>query len=99
MFADEFHFFLQYPDGQIRVWGHRGERLLNCCVMHRHTGPAPSNIVWGGIALKILGITSVFDHEICEQANQQLNELYESKKDSPEELSKKIEACKFLTNR
>ncbi len=58
-------------------------------------------------ALKILGITSFSDHEICEQAKQQLNELYKNnftilshlvKKDSPEELSKKIEACKFLTN-
>ncbi|GFV97679.1 hypothetical protein TNCV_2312661 [Trichonephila clavipes] len=24
-----------------------GERLLNCCVMHRHTGPAPGIMVWG----------------------------------------------------
>jgi hypothetical protein len=29
-------------------------------------------------ALRILGITSVSDHEICEQAKQQLNELYKS---------------------
>lgn len=57
-------------------------------------------------ALKILGITSFSDHEICEQAKQQLNELYKNnftilshlvKKDSPEEPSKKIEACKLLT--
>ncbi|GFW96340.1 transposable element Tcb1 transposase [Trichonephila clavipes] len=23
--------------------------MLNSCVMHRHTGPAPSNMVWSGI--------------------------------------------------
>ncbi|GFT45142.1 transposable element Tcb1 transposase [Trichonephila clavipes] len=23
--------------------------MLNSCVMHRHTGPAPSIMVWGGI--------------------------------------------------
>ncbi|GFW47421.1 transposable element Tcb1 transposase [Trichonephila clavipes] len=27
----------------------RGEMMLNSCVMHRHTGPAPSIMVWGGI--------------------------------------------------
>ncbi|GFU94755.1 transposable element Tcb1 transposase [Trichonephila clavipes] len=31
---------LQHPDGRIRVWRHRGERMLNNCVMHRPTGPA-----------------------------------------------------------
>ncbi|GFV78578.1 hypothetical protein TNCV_1888841 [Trichonephila clavipes] len=37
--------------GQIRIWKHRDERLLNCCVLHRHTCPAPGIIVWGGIEL------------------------------------------------
>ncbi|GFT41540.1 transposable element Tcb1 transposase [Trichonephila clavipes] len=46
---DEFRFCLQHQDGRIRVWRHRGERLLNCCVMHRQTGPVPSIMVWGGI--------------------------------------------------
>ncbi|GFT29772.1 transposable element Tcb1 transposase [Trichonephila clavipes] len=36
-------------DGRIRVWRHRGERMLNSCVMHHHTGPAPDIMVWGGI--------------------------------------------------
>ncbi|GFU34317.1 transposable element Tcb1 transposase [Trichonephila clavipes] len=36
VFTDEPCFCLQHYDGQIRVWRHRGERLLNCCVMHRH---------------------------------------------------------------
>ncbi|GFT29589.1 transposable element Tcb1 transposase [Trichonephila clavipes] len=32
---------LQHHDGRIRVWRHRGERMLNSSVMHRHTDPAP----------------------------------------------------------
>ncbi|GFT98703.1 transposable element Tcb1 transposase [Trichonephila clavipes] len=43
------HFCLQHYDGRIRVWRHRGEKLLNCSVMHRHTGPAPGIMAWGGI--------------------------------------------------
>ncbi|GFY21006.1 transposable element Tcb1 transposase [Trichonephila clavipes] len=27
----------QHHDGQIQVWRHRGDRLLNSCVIHRHT--------------------------------------------------------------
>ncbi|GFV96734.1 transposable element Tcb1 transposase [Trichonephila clavipes] len=40
---------LQHHDGWIRVWRHRGETMLNSCVMHHHTGPAPGIMVWGGI--------------------------------------------------
>ncbi|PRD33306.1 UNVERIFIED_CONTAM: Transposable element Tcb1 transposase [Trichonephila clavipes] len=40
---------LQHHYGRIRVWRYRGERMLNSCVMHRHTGPAPGIMVWGGI--------------------------------------------------
>ncbi|GFW31783.1 transposable element Tcb1 transposase [Trichonephila clavipes] len=47
--TDESRFCLQHHDGQIRVWRHRGESMLNSCVMHRHTGPAPRIMVWGGI--------------------------------------------------
>ncbi|GFT22178.1 transposable element Tcb1 transposase [Trichonephila clavipes] len=36
---------LQHRDGRIRVWRHRGERMLNSCVMHRHTGPAPGIMI------------------------------------------------------
>ncbi|GFV64528.1 transposable element Tcb1 transposase [Trichonephila clavipes] len=50
VFTDESRICLQHHDGRMRVWRHRGERMLNSCVMHRHTGPAPSIImVWGGI--------------------------------------------------
>ncbi|GFX26041.1 transposable element Tcb1 transposase [Trichonephila clavipes] len=47
--TDESRIYLLHHDGWIRVWRHRGERMLNSCVMHRHTGPAPGIIVWGGI--------------------------------------------------
>ncbi|GFT55009.1 transposable element Tcb1 transposase [Trichonephila clavipes] len=49
VFTDESHICLQHHGGRIRVWRHRGERMLNSCVMHRHTGPDPSIMVWGDI--------------------------------------------------
>ncbi|UYV75812.1 hypothetical protein LAZ67_13001425 [Cordylochernes scorpioides] len=49
VFTDESRFCLQHHGGRIRVWRHRGERILNSCVMQRHTGPAPGFMVWGGI--------------------------------------------------
>ncbi|GFT21187.1 transposable element Tcb1 transposase [Trichonephila clavipes] len=47
--TDESRIFLQHHDGRIRVWRHRGERMLNSCVMHSSTGPEPGIMVWGGI--------------------------------------------------
>ncbi|GFW40083.1 transposable element Tcb1 transposase [Trichonephila clavipes] len=49
VFTDESRICLQHYDGRIRVWRHRGDRMLNSGVMHRHTGPAPGIMVWGGI--------------------------------------------------
>ncbi|UYV78932.1 hypothetical protein LAZ67_17000304 [Cordylochernes scorpioides] len=49
VFSDESRFCLQHHHDRIRVRRNRGERMLNSCVMHRHTGPAPGIIVWGGI--------------------------------------------------
>ncbi|GFU27724.1 transposable element Tcb1 transposase [Trichonephila clavipes] len=49
VFIDESRICLQHHNGQIRVWRHRGERMLNSCVMHRHTGPTLGIMVWGGI--------------------------------------------------
>ncbi|GFS49312.1 transposable element Tcb1 transposase [Trichonephila clavipes] len=49
VFTDESRICLQHHDGRIRVWRHGGERMLNSCVMHRHTGPAPGIMVWDGI--------------------------------------------------
>ncbi|GFY33274.1 transposable element Tcb1 transposase [Trichonephila clavipes] len=48
-FTDKSHFCLQHHDGRLRVWRHRGERLLNCCLMYRPTGPAPGIMVCVGI--------------------------------------------------
>ncbi|GFX39561.1 FLJ37770-like protein [Trichonephila clavipes] len=49
VFTDESRICLQHHDGWIRVCRHRGERMLNSCVMHHHTGPALGIMVWGGI--------------------------------------------------
>ncbi|GFT22516.1 transposable element Tcb1 transposase [Trichonephila clavipes] len=49
VFTDESRICLQHHDGRIRVWRHRGERMLSSCVMHRHTGPAPGIMVWSSI--------------------------------------------------
>ncbi|GFS83703.1 transposable element Tcb1 transposase [Trichonephila clavipes] len=49
VFTDESRICLQHRHGQIRVWRHRGDRMLNSCVMLRHTDPVPGIMVWGGI--------------------------------------------------
>ncbi|GFX80755.1 transposable element Tcb1 transposase [Trichonephila clavipes] len=49
VFTDESRICLQHHDGRIRVWRNRGERMLSSCVMHRHIGPTPGIMVWGGI--------------------------------------------------
>ncbi|GFX45440.1 transposable element Tcb1 transposase [Trichonephila clavipes] len=49
VFIDESRICLQQYGGRIRVWRHRGERMLNSCVMHHHNGPAPDIMVWGFI--------------------------------------------------
>ncbi|GFX48017.1 transposable element Tcb1 transposase [Trichonephila clavipes] len=49
VFTDESRICLQHHDGRIRVWRHRGERMLSSCVMHHHTDPVPGIMVWGGI--------------------------------------------------
>ncbi|GFY15978.1 uncharacterized protein TNCV_1286231 [Trichonephila clavipes] len=49
VFTDESRICLQHHDGRNRVWRHHGERMLNSCVIHRHSGPAPGIMVWGGI--------------------------------------------------
>ncbi|GFV38451.1 transposable element Tc3 transposase [Trichonephila clavipes] len=49
VFTDESRICLQHHNGRIRVWRHRGERMPNSRVMHRHTSPAPDIMLWGGI--------------------------------------------------
>ncbi|UYV79102.1 hypothetical protein LAZ67_17001132 [Cordylochernes scorpioides] len=41
VFYDGSRSCLQHQYGRIRVRRHRGERILNRCIMHRRTGPAP----------------------------------------------------------
>ncbi|GFV51888.1 transposable element Tcb1 transposase [Trichonephila clavipes] len=66
VFTDESRICLQHHDGRIRVWRHRGERMLNSCVMQRHTDPALGIIVWGGIGYhsrtSLVRITGTFKH-------------------------------------
>ncbi|GFU25035.1 transposable element Tcb1 transposase [Trichonephila clavipes] len=49
VFTADSRICLQQHDGRIQVWRAREERMLNSCVMHRHTGPAPDIMIWGGI--------------------------------------------------
>ncbi|GFX24000.1 transposable element Tcb1 transposase [Trichonephila clavipes] len=49
VFTGESRICLQHHNGRIRVWRHRGERMLISCIMHRHTGPASGIMVWGSI--------------------------------------------------
>ncbi|GFT81421.1 transposable element Tcb1 transposase [Trichonephila clavipes] len=48
-FTDESRICLQHHGGRIRVWRHRGERMLNSFAMHRHTGSAPGIMLGGDI--------------------------------------------------
>ncbi|GFT84539.1 transposable element Tcb1 transposase [Trichonephila clavipes] len=48
-------------------WRHRGGRMLNSCVMHRHTGPALGIMVWGGIGYHsrtpLVGIVGILNRQ------------------------------------
>ncbi|GFV76663.1 transposable element Tcb1 transposase [Trichonephila clavipes] len=46
-------FCLHHQNGRIRVWRHRGERILTACICLRHTGPSPGVMIWG-----VIGYTS-----------------------------------------
>ncbi|GFX18628.1 transposable element Tcb1 transposase [Trichonephila clavipes] len=49
VFTDESRICLQHHDSRIRVWRHRGQRMLHSCVMHHHIGPATGIMVWSDI--------------------------------------------------
>ncbi|GFU62427.1 transposable element Tcb1 transposase [Trichonephila clavipes] len=49
VFIDESRICLQQHDGRIGVWRHRGERMLNTCVMYHYTGSIPGIMVRGSI--------------------------------------------------
>ncbi|GFW17312.1 transposable element Tc1 transposase [Trichonephila clavipes] len=59
VFTDESRICLQHHDGRIRIWRHRGERMLNSCVIHRHTGPAPGIM---GLATAIFQLDNARPH-------------------------------------
>ncbi|GFV43833.1 transposable element Tcb1 transposase [Trichonephila clavipes] len=66
VFTGESRICLQQHVGRIRVWIHRGERRLNNCVIHHHTGPALGIMAWGGIGyhsrtplVRVAGVISV----------------------------------------
>ncbi|GFU72376.1 transposable element Tcb1 transposase [Trichonephila clavipes] len=46
IFTDESRICRQHHNGRIRLWIHRGDRLLKSCVMHNHTGAEPGIMVW-----------------------------------------------------
>ncbi|GFW32515.1 transposable element Tcb1 transposase [Trichonephila clavipes] len=52
VFTDESRICLQHHDGRIRVWKHRGERMLNSCIMHRHTGPVQGIMVCSAVGYR-----------------------------------------------
>ncbi|GFS52869.1 transposable element Tcb1 transposase [Trichonephila clavipes] len=57
VFTDESRICLQHHDGWIQVWRHRGEKMLNSCAMHRHTGPAPAPRCWSQMSFLTLAAT------------------------------------------
>ncbi|GFU72933.1 transposable element Tcb1 transposase [Trichonephila clavipes] len=62
VFTDESHICLQHHDGRIRVWRHRGERMLNSYVMHHHTGSAPGIM---GLVTAIFQLDNARPHLAC----------------------------------
>ncbi|GFW40115.1 transposable element Tcb1 transposase [Trichonephila clavipes] len=59
VFTDKSRICLQHHDGRIRFWRHRGERMLNSCVIHHHTDPAP------GLATAIFQQDNARSHVAC----------------------------------
>ncbi|GFW37804.1 transposable element Tcb1 transposase [Trichonephila clavipes] len=73
----------------IRVWRHCGKRLLNCCVMHRHTGSAPSIMpienVWSILAQRLTQDTppaatpdQLWQYVDCVPPKDTFNHLFDS---------------------
>ncbi|GFW83834.1 hypothetical protein TNCV_1491751 [Trichonephila clavipes] len=62
VFTDESRNCLQHHDSRIGVWTQRGERILNHCVMPRHTGPEPGIMVLEPVTLRYLQalVTAIF---------------------------------------
>ncbi|GFS81751.1 transposable element Tcb1 transposase [Trichonephila clavipes] len=88
--TDESRICLQHHNGRIQVWIHRGEKMLNSCVMHRHIVPAPCVTVLGGIGyhsrnplVRITAVTSDQLWQLVEAAfsavpQEHIQSLFES---------------------
>ncbi|GFX27107.1 transposable element Tcb1 transposase [Trichonephila clavipes] len=57
VFTDESCIYLQHHDDRIRVWRHRGERMLNSCDLNRH--PVLHWVLWYGAGLA----TAIFQQD------------------------------------
>ena len=47
--TDEPRYRVQYSEGRIRVWRHRGGRMLPTCIRYLHKSPVLGVIDWGAI--------------------------------------------------
>ena len=52
VFSDELRLCLLHHDSRIPVRWHRGERMLEKCIRHHHTGPSPGMMVSHAIGCK-----------------------------------------------
>ncbi|GFU49883.1 transposable element Tcb1 transposase [Trichonephila clavipes] len=62
VFTDESRICLQHHDDRIPVCRHRGERMLNSCVMHRHNVSTPGIM---GLATAIFQQDNARPHVAC----------------------------------
>ncbi|PRD33294.1 UNVERIFIED_CONTAM: hypothetical protein NCL1_17969 [Trichonephila clavipes] len=60
VFTDESRICLQHQDGWIRVLRHRREKMLNSCIMRRHTGLTPSNTEYYGMGRYWISLSHSF---------------------------------------
>ncbi|GFU56946.1 transposable element Tc3 transposase [Trichonephila clavipes] len=66
VFTDKSCFRLQHLDYWICVWRHRSKKLLNCCVMHLHTGPAPGiRLACSPHLTPIQNVWSIFSQQLA----------------------------------
>ncbi|GFW73440.1 transposable element Tcb1 transposase [Trichonephila clavipes] len=89
VFTDESRICLQHHDAQIRVWRHSGLRIMNSCVMHRHTGPTPGIMMellhWPARSPDLSPIENRWS-----MVAQRLTQI------TPDQLLQRVEAGRFL---
>ncbi|GFU69264.1 transposable element Tcb1 transposase [Trichonephila clavipes] len=92
VFTDESRICLQHHDGWIRVRRHRGERMLNSCIMHHQTGPAPGIMVWDGIGYHSLTLLVCIAGNMWPIAAQRLTQIIPPAA-TPDQLWQRVEAA------